>query len=60
MIAYVTLDGADTALVNLVLGLDLSDIGAAAAALSASPGSGPSTSRNRRAGSPTRVRAGLT
>jgi hypothetical protein len=35
--AYVTLDGADTALVNLVLGLDLSDIGAAAAALQRQP-----------------------
>jgi hypothetical protein len=37
VMAYVTLDGADTALVNLVLGLDLSDIGAAAAALQRQP-----------------------
>ena len=37
VMAYVTLDGADTALVNLVLGLDLSDIAAAAAALQRQP-----------------------
>jgi len=33
----VTLDGADTALVNLVTGLDLSDIDAAAARLQGQP-----------------------
>jgi hypothetical protein len=37
VIAYVTLDGADTALVNMVHGLDLSDIGAAAARLQVQP-----------------------
>jgi hypothetical protein len=37
VIAYVTLDGADTALVNMVHGLDLSDIGAAAAQLQGQP-----------------------
>lgn len=37
VMAYVTLDGADTALVNLVLGLDLSDIEAAAARLQEQP-----------------------
>lgn len=35
--AYVTLDGADTALINLVLGQDLSDVGAAAAVLQSQP-----------------------
>ena len=35
--AYVTMDGADTALVNLVTGLDLSDINAAAARLQQQP-----------------------
>ena len=33
VIAYVTLDGADTALINVVTGMDLSDIGKAAALL---------------------------
>lgn len=37
VMAYVTLDGADTALINLVLGEDLSDIEAAAARLNAQP-----------------------
>jgi len=37
VIAYVTLDGADTALVNMVNGLDLTDIGAAAAKLQGQP-----------------------
>jgi hypothetical protein len=37
VMAYVTLDGADTALVNLVTGLDLSDIAAAAAMLQKQP-----------------------
>jgi uncharacterized OB-fold protein len=37
VMAYVTLDGADTALVNLVRGLDLSDIDAAAARLQKQP-----------------------
>lgn len=37
VMAYVTLDGADTALVNLVTGLDLSDIPSAAAALQNQP-----------------------
>lgn len=37
VMAYVTLDGSDTALVNLVTGLDLSDIDAAAAALQRQP-----------------------
>lgn len=37
VMAYVTLDGADTALINLVQGLDLSDIEAAAKRLNALP-----------------------
>jgi len=37
VLAYVTLDGADTALVNLVTGVDCSDIEAAAARLSKQP-----------------------
>ena len=37
VMAYVTLDGADTALINLVLGEDLSDIEKAAARLNALP-----------------------
>ena len=37
VMAYVTLDGADTALINLVLGEDLSDIEAAAKRLNAQP-----------------------
>ena len=37
VMAYVTLDGADTALINLVLGEDLSDIDAAARRLNALP-----------------------
>lgn len=37
VMAYVTLDGADTALINLVLGEDLSDIEAAAQRLNAQP-----------------------
>ncbi len=37
VMAYVTLDGADTALINLVHGLDLSDIEAAAQKLNALP-----------------------
>jgi uncharacterized OB-fold protein len=37
VMAYATLDGADTALVNLVHGLDLSDIDAAAALLQTQP-----------------------
>lgn len=37
VMAYVTLDGADTALINLVHGLDLSDIGAAAKKLNQLP-----------------------
>jgi uncharacterized OB-fold protein len=37
VMAYVTLDGADTALINLVLGEDLSDIEAAARRLNAQP-----------------------
>ena len=37
VMAYVTLDGADTALINLVLGEDLSDIDAAAKRLNARP-----------------------
>jgi len=37
VMAYVTLDGADTALINLVHGLDLTDIDAAAAKLNSLP-----------------------
>lgn len=37
VMAYVTMDGADTALVNLVHGLDLSDIAAAAELLQSQP-----------------------
>jgi uncharacterized protein len=37
VMAYVTLDGADTALINLVRGLDLTDIDAAAAKLNSLP-----------------------
>ncbi|MFC4006971.1 Zn-ribbon domain-containing OB-fold protein [Nonomuraea purpurea] len=37
VMAYVTLDNADTALVNLVLGLDLRDVDAAAARLQRQP-----------------------
>ena len=37
VMAYVTLDGADTALINLVLGEDLSDIDAAAKRLNSLP-----------------------
>jgi uncharacterized OB-fold protein len=37
VMAYVTLDGADTAAINLVLGVDLSDIDAAAEALQNQP-----------------------
>jgi uncharacterized OB-fold protein len=37
VMAYVTMDGADTALVNLVHGLDLTDIDAAAAQLQKQP-----------------------
>jgi hypothetical protein len=37
VMAYVTLDGADTALINLVHGMDLSDIEAAAAKLNQLP-----------------------
>jgi uncharacterized protein len=37
VMAYVTLDGADTALINVVRGEDLSDIEAAAARLNAQP-----------------------
>ena len=37
VMAYVTLDGADTALINLVLGEDLSDIEAAAKRLNSQP-----------------------
>jgi uncharacterized protein len=37
VMAYVTLDGADTALINLVHGMDLSDIEAAAAKLNTLP-----------------------
>ena len=37
VMAYVTLDGADTSLINLVNGLDLSDINAAAAKLNQQP-----------------------
>lgn len=37
VMAYVTMDGAGTALVNLVAGLDLSDVDAAAAALQEQP-----------------------
>jgi uncharacterized protein len=37
VMAYVTMDGADTALVNMVHGLDLSDIDAAAAKLQKQP-----------------------
>jgi hypothetical protein len=37
VMAYVTMDGADTALVNMVHGLDLSDIDAAAAELQKQP-----------------------
>ena len=37
VMAYVTLDGADTALINLVSGLDLSDIEAAARRLNTNP-----------------------
>jgi len=37
VMAYVTLDGADTALINIVRGEDLSDIEAAAARLNAQP-----------------------
>lgn len=37
VMAYVTMDGADTALVNLVLGTDVTDIGAAAVLLQTQP-----------------------
>jgi uncharacterized protein len=37
VMAYVTLDGADTALINIVKGLDVSDIGAAAQKLNKLP-----------------------
>jgi uncharacterized OB-fold protein len=37
VMAYVTMDGADTALVNMIHGLDLSDIDAAAAQLQEQP-----------------------
>ena len=37
VMAYVTLDGADTALINIVLGEDLSDIQSAAKRLNAQP-----------------------
>jgi len=37
VMAYVTMDGADTALVNVVHGVDLNDIGAAAAQLQRQP-----------------------
>lgn len=37
VMAYVTMEGADTALINLVMGFDLSDINAAAAVLQAQP-----------------------
>ena len=37
VMAYVTMDGADTALINLVAGLDLADIDAAAATLQTQP-----------------------